>query len=66
MEMITATEQGWIHICPNMMCSCSNLLCIAFLKPNFFPPFFLTFSNFFKIQVYFMALLSKSFLQNAK
>ena len=31
----------------------------SFLKHHFFPHFFFTFSNFFKIQVYFSTLLAK-------
>ena len=66
MEMITATKWGWIHFCPNMMCSCSCLLCTAFLKPNFFSPFFLIFSKYKYIladfyQKVFNKMLNKPF-----
>ena len=59
--MITATERGWIHICPNMMCSCSSLLCTAFLKPIFFPPFFLFFQIFSKYKYILAHLYQKVF-----
>ena len=65
MEMITATGRGWIHICPNMMYDVRLQLpfMYSFLKLFFFPSLF---QIFFKVQVYFSTLLSKSFQQNAK